>query len=100
MPRIKLLLTKEDKDFLRQKGYSIKDVAEIDYAASRSRYFRVVETQGETLDVPISAQQAVDILGKELWLSGISRSTFHWTCSRISSDGTTVRFDSSSAFSR
>lgn len=45
----------------------------------------------------ISAKRAREILGDKDFLSGLSRSTFHWTSAR-EADGITVSFDSSKLF--
>ena len=47
----------------------------------------------------ISAEKASKLLGREAYLSGLSRSAFHWSASRdIGDSGNTVSFDSSSLF--
>jgi len=46
----------------------------------------------------ITARQAVKLLGRKQFLSGISRSAFHWNCSRETDDGGTVELDSSRLF--
>ena len=47
----------------------------------------------------ISAEKASKLLGREAYLSGLSRSAFHWSASRdIGDSGNTVSFDSSRLF--
>jgi hypothetical protein len=45
----------------------------------------------------ISQEKALEILGREEYLSGISRSAFHWSAVR-DNNGETVYFDSSKLF--
>lgn len=52
-------------------------------------------------DHPISREQAIDLLGREKFLSGIRRSAFHFTAARPVSDNPAdgvVYFDSSAFF--
>ena len=86
------ILTTEDKNILRSLGYPKSDYGQIEEAVNRSTF---------TLDnkTVINAYEAIDILGKYTFLSGISRSAFHWTCSRETTDGKhTVGFDSTILF--
>ena len=87
----KFYLTKEDKDFLRETGYSDDDFLQIEEAVRRSKYY-LIDNQR------ISYQKAIEILGKNTFLSGISRSAFHWTAERESDEGRLVFFDSSILF--
>ena len=46
---------------------------------------------------PISRKEVIDILGEEMFVSGLERSAFHWTAARTNKNKT-VLFDSSSLF--
>ena len=82
------VLTTEDKAILRSFGHPDNDFNQIEEAINRSTF---------TLDEKevVNAYDAIYILGKYNFLSGISRSAFHWTSSRESSDGKhSIHFDS------
>ena len=83
-------LTKQDKELLRGYGPSEGDMKQIARAIRCTEY---------TVDgTRITADEAVTILGRENFLSGISRSAFHYTASRESEDHSIVSFDSSKLF--
>ena len=74
-------LTDSDKECLKAWGYPEQDMKQI-------------EEEGR-----ISAEKASELLGREAYLSGLSRSAFHWSASRdIGDSGNTVSFDWSSLF--
>jgi len=52
---------------------------------------------GDYTTTPISRKEAIEILGKEMFVSGLERSSFHWTAARTNEDKT-VLFDSSDLF--
>lgn len=85
-------LTEEDKEILFELGYRNSDYEHIERAINLSTF--VLDKKE-----PINAYQAIEILGKETFLSGIGRSSGHWTCDRSNKDGShTVDFDSSVLF--
>jgi len=83
-------LTKADKEFLMQKGDLAQDLAQIEEAIGSTKFYCDEQriTQGD----------ALRMLGRKELLCGMSRSAFHWTTSRETKDGRTIRFDSSSYF--
>lgn len=83
-------LSKTDKKVLRDWGHSKKDIEQIEVATSLTRY----EYKGKL----ISDAKARRLLGDKEYLSGISRSAFHFSASRETPDGETVSFDSSALF--
>lgn len=85
-----VILTNEDKQFLIECGYEKEDFNQIARAISKTTY----EYKGEN----ITAQKAIEIVGREAFLSGIARSAFHWTAAREGKDGNCVLFDSKSLF--
>ena len=92
---MKKKLTPEDIKFLLNKGYLQKDIPQIQKAIYRSSYRLYNENTDE--ENFISASEALDILGRKEFLSGISRSAFHWSASR-ERKRYTVFFDSSALF--
>ena len=84
-------LTNEDKALLTKWGYRKEDFEQIERATLRTDY--------ELNDEKISLREALEILGREEYLSGISRSAFHWSACRENENGQkVVYFDSSRLF--
>ena len=79
-------LTPEDKAYLRKIGYPEGDFNQIEEAVSVSTYKleRTITNPKKSLTSSehISATRAIDLLGRQDFLSGISRSAFHWTSVR------------------
>ena len=101
-----LKLSDSDIEYLKKCGYSGEDIVQIERALNRTKYtVAPVETFGtpqkiiigdESEDKVISAEEARKILGDETFLSGLSRSAFHWTSGRYNANETKyVSFDSS-----
>ena len=83
-------LTEKDKAYLRSLGNTERDINQIEYAANRTKYSgnggRVIYTE-----------EAIKILGRKTWLSGLSRSAFHMTAVRYregKKEGERIYFDS------
>lgn len=87
-------LTREDKIMLSNWGFGPEDFPQIQaaFSISRTKY----RLNGE----PIGREQAVRILGRERYLSGIARSAFHRSAVRESVSGERVFFDSSRLFKK
>jgi hypothetical protein len=83
-------LTKTDKELLTKWGYPEEDMNQIEEATTKTVY--------ELNDKKISCKKALEVLGREEFLSGISRSAFHWSSARNNEKGETVYFDSSKLF--
>lgn len=83
-------LTSEDKKLLKSWGYKSSDFAQIERATNKTEY--------ELNDEKISLTEALEVLGRETYLSGISRSAFHWSAGRENEKGQMVHFDSSKLF--
>lgn len=83
-------LTEEDKELLTKWGFSEDDFNQIEKATNKTEY----ELNGNK--IPLT--EVLQILDRETYLSGISRSAFHWTCSRKGKNGETINFDSSKLF--
>lgn len=83
-------LTSEDKKILKGNGCLDEDMCQIEKATTKTVY--------EMNDEKISQGKALEILGRKEYLSGISRSAFHYSAIRNSDNGETVYFDSSKLF--
>jgi len=83
-------LTNGDKKVLKENGFKDEDMNQIERATIKTVY----EMNGEK----ISQKKALEILGRKEYLSGISRSAFHWSAGRDNEKGETVSFDSSKLF--
>lgn len=86
-------LTQEMKRIFTEFGHDEKDFAQLQ-TATQSKNTICIHC-GEK----ITHQQAIDILGLHGYLSGISRSAYHWSACRQNADGDTVFFDSRRMFS-
>lgn len=85
-------LTNRDKEILKEWGYSEDNLKQIEEATRKTVY----ELNGKE---KISCQEAIRLIGRKAFLSGISRSAFHWSASRYTKDGNNfVSFDSSKLF--
>lgn len=84
-------LNKEDKKLLLNWGYLNQDLNQIERATTKTAYF--------INDEKISTKKAIEILGREKYLSGVGRSAFHLTATRSNDDDNiTIFFDSSKLF--
>lgn len=86
-------LRDKDKSFLQEIGYSAYEFQQIEYAmrAGKTRYYED--------DVLISREEAIRILGRERYISGVARSAFHGSSLRFSeTQEQSVYFDSSRMF--
>lgn len=88
-------LTDADKKLLICWGHTEKDFRQIEEAFQKNK------TKYKLGSVRISRDEAIRILGRRQYLSGISRSAFHYTAARevpMSMSGEVVYFDSSALF--
>ena len=83
-------LTEMMRETLREWGYLENDIKQIERATEVTTY----ERNGREL----SEEDARRLLGTRAWLSGLSRSAFHWDAARIDRYGQTVSFDSRKLF--
>ena len=83
-------LNKEDKQLLKDWGYPEDDFRQIEEATTKTKY--------ELGDEKISRTKVIEILGRELYLSGIARSAFHWSAYRTNENGQGIYFNSSKLF--
>lgn len=89
-------LTPDDKQLLSQWGNLDNDIEQICEAIRRTTYtaYATDSKKGRR----VSANTAVKILGRKEFLSGISRSAFHFDAIRENVDGIKVSFDSRKLF--
>ena len=85
-------LTKTDKEMLLEWGHPERDFPQIEEALKKSK------TKYKLGNTPISRNEAIRLLGQKQYLSGIARSSFHFTAARETPDGKVVYFDSSNLF--
>jgi len=86
-------LTNEDKNLLRRWGFEDQDFPQIEEA------LKAKNTKYEMGGDPIGRDAALNALGRRAFLSGISRSAFHYTAAREATDGRIVLFVSIHLFS-
>lgn len=88
---------KDDTELLKSWGYSQKDIEQI----KEARKFLVLTTQdssNEDKEIKISKDKAIELLGRETFLSGLARASFHFTSVRSSDEYEDVFFDCSRMF--
>ncbi len=90
----KYTLTKEDREMLLSMGYSKNDVIQINYVVARIEIRRIDGNTQQT----ITSKDARALLGRERFLSGLGRSSFHYTATRTTPEGISVQFDASRVF--
>lgn len=92
-------LTDEDKKTLISWGEQPKYFPQIEEAANKSTY--ILDKEYLRTAKAINVWQAIELLGRDTFLSGIHRSAFHWTSYRTTPDGKhEVSFDSSILFKK
>ena len=83
-------LTEKDREYLNSIGEQDNSILQIETAISSTTY--------TCLGKRISRKKALALFGREKYLSGIARSTFHWNAVQITEDEEEVLFDSSKFF--
>lgn len=79
-------LTKQDKELLSSWGEKPDDIAQIE-RASKSDILELKLYNRETGQVKrIGQKAAIQILGRETFLSGLNRAAFHWSACRETED--------------
>lgn len=76
-------LTNKDKNYLISIGYHTEDLNEIEKATKTMFYEMFSNTDKNIPDVRVNQKQAITLLGKESFLSGVARATFHRTAVRV-----------------
>ena len=91
-------LTKADKAYLISINESEQDFPQIEEAMEVTKY-ELTDADGKETIRSISRKEAIELLGRENWLSGLDRSAFHWTAMRQTKDEKGyVLFDSAKLF--
>ena len=97
-------LTGSDKQYLLENVYNgvtktlEEDLPQIEEAADLTTYKLFEDKRDRGM---ITRNAAIELVGREMWLSGIARSAFHWTaCRQVLSnpDRSYVMFDSRKLF--
>lgn len=82
--------TPQDIAYIKSIGHTDDDIPQIKEAVRYTTY----ELDGKK----ISCDEAISLLTKKCWISGICRSAFHSTAARQTEDGKEVGFDTSRMF--
>lgn len=97
-------LTKADREYLKRNFWeNDDDIDQIEEAISKTS-FKVFDMGSEELrngkegGKRITLSETIDLLGREVFLSGMDRCAFHVTAVRYTNDGRTVFFDASRYF--
>ena len=85
-----MIITRTERKTLEERMFSKSDISEIEYAAKKTVYYK--EENGKR--IPLSREEAINVLGRENWIAGLCRSAFHIVATRYAADGTAVKFDS------
>ena len=84
-----MTLTEKDKALFLSWDYTESDLSQLQDAVNEVR-LTLINCDDEQR---ITKREAIRILGRETFLSGIGRAAFHATSARESSDGKIVYFD-------
>lgn len=88
-------LTKKDIAYLLSLGFEKEDISQIEEAIGKTTY----ELTCGDIVKKVGVKEAVSLLGREEFLSGISRSAFHFIAERpIKGESGSIYFDSSKLF--
>lgn len=90
-------LTAEDKELLSDWGFPEDDFEQIE-EAMKKKYTKYALLINDKADQPITREEAIQLLGRESYLSGITRSAFHWSSVRSNGKGKSVYFKSHDLF--
>ena len=95
-------LTNDDKKYLSKVGYEKSDFKQIEEAMNKTTYeIFLPDNQiiiGKPIKERISRKKVLELMDRTEWLSGISRSAFHLTASRMTKDNREILFDSKQIF--
>lgn len=96
---VRTRLTKEDKEILLNQGHIEDDFSQIERALNKLDL--KLSVNGKVAQ-KTTIKNAIEKLGQEVFLSGLSRAAFHWNCSReitdISGNHLRFKFDASKLF--
>ena len=72
-------LTNKDREYLSSIGYHNDDFDVIERVSKKMKYelFSKHNNGNEPIEVKITEKQALSLLGREVFLTGLGRATFH-----------------------
>jgi len=94
----RLNLTQEDKTLLKDYGYLDEDFPQIRRAYSKTTYTLCENTKISGKETEIEGMKAIELLGRENFLSGLARSAFHYSAYRNITENSGIYFNSSKLF--
>lgn len=72
-------LTNKDKDYLMSIGYPNDELFDIENATNNMKYTLFFENEEIMTEIKITKKQVIDMIGRNAFLSGLGRATFHRT---------------------
>lgn len=91
-------LTNKDKKYLLSIGYVENDLEQIGSIAKYTKY-EMFTKKDESIVTTITQKKAIELLGRNTFLSGLGRTAFHHSAVRYNDEGTIyVVFDGSKFF--
>lgn len=91
-------LTNKDKKYLLSIGYTENDLEQISSIAKYTKY-EMFTKKDESIVTTITQKKAIELLGRNNFLSGLGRTAFHHSAVRYNDEGTIyVVFDGSKFF--
>lgn len=89
---------KKDIENLKKNGFDKDDIAQIKTSGRYLKLYILYENEEVNKSMQrITQKEAIDILGKDTFISGMSRAAFHFTSTRTN-NYRTIYFDCSSMF--
>lgn len=91
--------TEEHKKILRDFGHPESDMWQLEEATKNSNTIYTLSSRDHSVKTRrISTKECIELLGIKGFLSGISRSAFHWDASKEVDDVLVIDFDSRKLF--
>ena len=75
-------LTNKDKNYLISIGYTNEDFSAIENATKNIKYSLLFISDNKKQEIKLNQKQAIGMLGRKTFLSGIGRATFHYSAVR------------------
>lgn len=85
-------LTNKDKKFLITIGYKTEDFSVIEETTKHIKYELLPNGDKSKYAFRLNQKEVIEILGRDTFISGLGRATFHWSAVRYkeTQQGTTV----------
>ena len=77
-------LTNKDKNYLLSIGYNNDDFTAIEDVTKNIKYSLFFTSDSKKPEIKLNQKQVISMLGRETFLSGIGRATFHQSAVRTS----------------